>query len=340
MSEALGPVYHQRGTEHPFLGQTLAVDGATSDATVHTIELEVRAMLREASESRRADPPGASVRVRPPGRRVARARNHGARRARATARYHGRRGVGRVIGRSASSLEASLALLSALFLRADIVRASPAAYLDPPDRPAFGELLADETRRWQGSWVLRDVDRPGSIQAWEVHGDRVHVYDALRRDIEDDSFGLVSPCRVVRTRTLPDAGQVVSYATFAFAQDGLHAALAPENGGATHGNLVAACLGESVYLYDTASRGCRRWDAAMAGAPMEAGGECAVVQSPVVRSFVVRPFGGGDSHEVDFYGEALLSPTLLAHGAERCPSFTQARARADDLRAALAYPSR
>ncbi|MGH7294079.1 MAG: ATP-dependent zinc metalloprotease FtsH, partial [Polyangiaceae bacterium] len=37
MSETLGPVYHQHRTEQPFLGQTLAVEGATSDATVHTI---------------------------------------------------------------------------------------------------------------------------------------------------------------------------------------------------------------------------------------------------------------------------------------------------------------
>jgi cell division protease FtsH len=49
MSEAVGPVYHQHRTEHPFLGQTLATDGATSDATVHAIEQEVRRVLSRAS---------------------------------------------------------------------------------------------------------------------------------------------------------------------------------------------------------------------------------------------------------------------------------------------------
>jgi cell division protease FtsH len=49
MSEALGPVYHQHRTEHPFLGQALATDGATSDATVHAIEQEVRRVLSMAS---------------------------------------------------------------------------------------------------------------------------------------------------------------------------------------------------------------------------------------------------------------------------------------------------
>ena len=49
MSEAVGPVYHQHRTDHPFLGQSLATEGATSDATVHAIEQEVRRVLSEAS---------------------------------------------------------------------------------------------------------------------------------------------------------------------------------------------------------------------------------------------------------------------------------------------------
>jgi cell division protease FtsH len=50
MSESLGPVYHQHRTEQAFLGQTLAVEGATSDATVHTIEKEVQRILSEAAD--------------------------------------------------------------------------------------------------------------------------------------------------------------------------------------------------------------------------------------------------------------------------------------------------
>jgi cell division protease FtsH len=51
MSESLGPVYHQHRTEQAFLGQTLAVEGATSDATVHTIEQEVQHVLSQAAEA-------------------------------------------------------------------------------------------------------------------------------------------------------------------------------------------------------------------------------------------------------------------------------------------------
>jgi cell division protease FtsH len=51
MSEKVGPVYHEHKTEHPFLGQMLATEGATSDATVHLIENETRRVLTEAREA-------------------------------------------------------------------------------------------------------------------------------------------------------------------------------------------------------------------------------------------------------------------------------------------------
>lgn len=50
MSEKVGPVFHEHRTEHPFLGQMLATEGGTSDATVHVIEQETRAFLSEALE--------------------------------------------------------------------------------------------------------------------------------------------------------------------------------------------------------------------------------------------------------------------------------------------------
>jgi cell division protease FtsH len=50
MSEVIGPVYHEHRTEHPFLGQVLATEGGTSDATVHKIEEETRRILGEALE--------------------------------------------------------------------------------------------------------------------------------------------------------------------------------------------------------------------------------------------------------------------------------------------------
>jgi cell division protease FtsH len=48
MSEKLGAVYYNHHEQHPFLGQRIATDGGTSDATIHTIESEARDMLMRA----------------------------------------------------------------------------------------------------------------------------------------------------------------------------------------------------------------------------------------------------------------------------------------------------
>jgi cell division protease FtsH len=50
MSERLGPVYYDHQAEHPFLGQRLALDGATSAATAAAIEEEARRLLGRALE--------------------------------------------------------------------------------------------------------------------------------------------------------------------------------------------------------------------------------------------------------------------------------------------------
>ncbi|HEY4157343.1 MAG TPA: ATP-dependent zinc metalloprotease FtsH, partial [Polyangiaceae bacterium] len=51
MSEKIGPVYYEHRSEHPFLGQVLATEGGTSDATVHLIERETREILYAAREA-------------------------------------------------------------------------------------------------------------------------------------------------------------------------------------------------------------------------------------------------------------------------------------------------
>jgi cell division protease FtsH len=49
-SKELGAVYYDHDAEHPFLGQRIATDSGTSDATTHSIESEARALLSRALE--------------------------------------------------------------------------------------------------------------------------------------------------------------------------------------------------------------------------------------------------------------------------------------------------
>ena len=53
MSERMGPVFYEHRTSHPFLGQQLALEGTTSDATVHAIEEETGRILNEALRATR-----------------------------------------------------------------------------------------------------------------------------------------------------------------------------------------------------------------------------------------------------------------------------------------------
>jgi len=45
MSDELGPVYYEHQEDHAFLGHRIAVEGGTSDATIHAIEREARGLL-------------------------------------------------------------------------------------------------------------------------------------------------------------------------------------------------------------------------------------------------------------------------------------------------------
>ena len=51
MSERLGPVYYDHEAEHPFLGQRMALESATSPATIAAIEQEARQILSAALDA-------------------------------------------------------------------------------------------------------------------------------------------------------------------------------------------------------------------------------------------------------------------------------------------------
>jgi hypothetical protein len=194
-------------------------------------------------------------------------------------------------------------------------------------------------RRWQGSWVLRDADYPGSVQAWDVEGDAVTVYDGRSRRQRRDSFALTSPCRLTHSRSLgtdeyldgSPSGGILTADTFVFSSDGLHVAASAAAGGFRRGPLVTACVGSHLYAFDAGSAVCQTWSEAAPGPELTPRMECAIDTSVASTSFVLRPGGGGDSVRLPFYGDALLSPDLLAHVAEVEPSFHEATRRVDAI---------
>lgn len=192
--------------------------------------------------------------------------------------------------------------------------------------------LAGLADRWQGNWVVRDADYPGSVQAWSVRDGDVLVYDARRRDTRREQFEVVSPCRVARTLVMQDGTRRTTFDTFVFARDGLHVAPSPAPGGVRWGPHVLACVGNDVYRFEAGEPVCSRFDTGSDGLRSTARAECSLVETPAGSSFVLRPLGGGESVRLDVYGDALLSQPLLGLVAERRASFADAVLRADALR--------
>jgi hypothetical protein len=183
-------------------------------------------------------------------------------------------------------------------------------------------MLDDLARRWQGAWVVRDADYPGSVQAWAVQGGSVEVYDPASGQSRREQFTLESPCRIVRKQSNGSGGaETVSTNTFVFGSDGLYVAPAQVAGGLRRGNLLTACIGDHVYTFDTRSQQCQKWDAAMSGNPMPAE-ECEVGGSPP--AFVLRRYAFGQDVRLNVSGEALLSPGLAAQVSEPQRTFQAA----------------
>jgi hypothetical protein len=225
----------------------------------------------------------------------------------------------------------------------DVASAAPPAVDSVESRPidVFEAESLESARRWQGSWVVRDADYPGSIQAWGVDGDAVTVYDGRTKRQRRDGFALLSPCRLTRTRSLgvdpyldgsPSEG-ITTADTFVFSSDGLHVAMSPAAGGFRRGPLVTACVGSHLYAFDVGTSVCQTWNEEARGPALTPRMECAIDASVAPTSFVLRPGGGGVSVRLPFYGDALLSPELLVHIAEAEPSFHDATRRVDAITA-------
>jgi hypothetical protein len=191
---------------------------------------------------------------------------------------------------------------------------------------ATDAAISDAARRWQGAWVVRNAEFPGSVGAWSVHGDSVTVYNPVAQRSEEQEFVLESSCRLVR-RQARNLSTVLTTNTFTFAPGGLYVASSHAAGGQRSGSLVTVCVEDDVYTFDTRSGGCQKRNAAAGRSPTAASGECVLDAS----SFVIRRPGADNDIRLNFSGDALLSPSLAVQLAEPQVSFDQAIARANAL---------
>jgi hypothetical protein len=196
----------------------------------------------------------------------------------------------------------------------------------PAELRAHGPDLSGPLSRWQGAWVVRDM--PGSVQAWTVRGHDVFVYDVRGGTTDRLRFDVVSPCRVARTQVSPDGTRIETFDSFAFAPDGLHIAAAPVAAGVVRGSRAIACIDDSVYELDAQMHTCVRWNAAMTSPALPSHAECQLDRTTQPAIFTLRALQGGESTRLSQLGDALVSTPLMAHVAEPCATFEDAKARA------------
>jgi hypothetical protein len=217
-----------------------------------------------------------------------------------------------------------------LVLRGKTMKFKGLCHLLPLTLVGLGVASADPAQdlQWQGAWVVRDAEYPGSIQAWSVQGSNVVVYDPNTRWRETQQFTLQSGCSLVRTASLGRRSPVVTTNTFAFANDGLHVGPARAAGGVRRGPVLTACTGDRVYTIDAHTGACVAQPTPMSGSPATEA-DCSVSGSPP--AVVLHRLERGQDVRLGFSGDALVSLELAGSVSERAPSLDAAVQRADSL---------
>lgn len=230
-------------------------------------------------------------------------------------------------------------LVAAACNKKDDGAAAPAAK-GAPDRPAAGGAAgparptadpgpfgawnqAGVTARLQGAWVLRDVSFLGSVEAWEVKGDKVTVFDGTKEETLE--LAVEAPCQLTTTKRNPDGSSQGGTSHFVFAGDTLHLGLG--DAGVKLGDTVVGCMSNGVYLWKGGT--CQfftemfdKWDAKEATCSLA--GDLFKAANPTFKH----------EGEMKLAGDVLMSDQLRANPAVKVKDLAEAKARVTELKAA------
>ena len=98
----------------------------------------------------------------------------------------------------------------------------------------------------QGPWVLKNVAYAGSVEAWEVKGDKVRIWDSKQHKESTATLSLASPCQLMLKSGSDAAGWETSYLTFAFDGDKLYLGLG--QAGVKQGDAIIACTSRGTFV--------------------------------------------------------------------------------------------
>ncbi len=209
----------------------------------------------------------------------------------------------------------------------------PASAKDPkeparPPEPAKPKLpwstdYGALTAKLQGAWLVKDVGYLGSVQAWNVEGSKVTMYDPKKKAEQIGELTFEAPCDVTMTVKTADGSEGWG-ATLVVDGDTVHLGLG--SGGMRNGDEVVACMGRGVYYLKGGE--CSLWN--------ERFGEWETAKATC--SFDDKSFKGkvGEESEDELRFTApnvLMTDQLAGNKPEKQPDWAAAKAKADDLAA-------
>lgn len=183
----------------------------------------------------------------------------------------------------------------------------------------YGELQL----KLRGAWLVQDVGYLGSIQAWNVEGTKVTVYDPKKKTEQVGEISFDAPCDLtlwVKTAYGPEGWGA------GLAVDGETIYLGLGNGGVKKGDEVVACIGPGVYYMKGSE--CSLWTEDF-GEWRSKPATCTVDE----KSFKGKS-GDASEDELDFFKPGVLMTDQLAgKKAGRHGDWAAAKAKADELAA-------
>jgi hypothetical protein len=190
----------------------------------------------------------------------------------------------------------------------------------PKGKVPWGADYAAVTAKLQGSWLVTDVGYLGSVQAWNVEGAKVTMYDPKKKTEQVGELSFDAPCEVTLTVKTADGSEGWG-ASLAVDGDTIYLGLG--SSGVRNGDEVVACMGRGVYYLKGSE--CSLWSEHFGDWESEKA-TCSVDD----KSFKGKA-GEGSEDSMDFKApNVLMTDQLAGNKPEKQPDWAAAKAKADE----------
>ena len=194
--------------------------------------------------------------------------------------------------------------------------AAPAAPAGPP-APWTYDAAAIQSKL-QGAWVMKDQGYLGSVEAWEIKGDQVKMWDSKANTEKTATLKIDAPCQLtVSVKTKDGTEGTVGH--FVFDGDTLHMGLG--DAGVKQGDKTIACMSNGVFVLDAS--GCKfytemfdKWEAKDA--------TCSLAADKFKASNKTFSYDG----EMAVHGNVLAGDQLWTNTPTKVASYDEAKAKA------------